>query len=62
VFQNSDRNNDGVLDYDEFRLVLNSKTLNLRLSETEVELICREADTDGDGHITYVRWGIVQHR
>ncbi len=53
VFRNADRDNNGKLDRDEFWSVLKSKTLNLNLSEEEMQEIQRLGDADGDGFITY---------
>ena len=53
VFRNADRDGNGVLDREEFWSVLKSKTLNLNLSEEEMEEIQHMGDADGDGVITY---------
>lgn len=47
VFDDADRNRNGVLDDGEFWLVLSSKKLNLNLSEAEVSEIRRLAEADG---------------
>eukprot|EP00730_Choanoeca_flexa_P018551 TRINITY_DN9023_c0_g1_i3.p1 TRINITY_DN9023_c0_g1~~TRINITY_DN9023_c0_g1_i3.p1 ORF type:complete len:900 (+),score=263.76 TRINITY_DN9023_c0_g1_i3:174-2873(+) len=53
VFQKCDADQDGVLTYQEFRTMLDSKTLDLKLSETEIEILTSAADSDDDGYITY---------
>ena len=53
VFQQADHDNNGTLDVNEFWSVLNSKSLNLKLSQTEMNSILEAADVDKDGVITY---------
>lgn len=56
VFQNADKDGNGILDNDEFWSVLESKTLNLKLSKEEMESIKNKADMDNDGGITYTEF------
>ena len=49
VFRNADLDHSGTLNRDEFWSVLKSKTLDLNLSNEEMEDMQRLADSDGDG-------------
>jgi hypothetical protein len=53
MFQQADHDHNGTLDVDEFWGVLNSKSLNLKLSQAEMKAILDAADVDKDGVITY---------
>jgi hypothetical protein len=53
VFRNADLDHSGTLNRDEFWSVLKSKTLDLNLSNEEMEDMQRLADSDGDGLIKY---------
>ena len=53
VFQNADRDNDGVLSPQEFFNVMSSPTLGLNLSNDEIKEVHKLADADGDGTISY---------
>jgi len=56
VFQNADKDGNGILDNEEFWSVLESKTLNLKLSPEEMQAIKDRADVDQDGGITYTEF------
>ncbi|RDD43065.1 hypothetical protein TrispH2_005364 [Trichoplax sp. H2] len=53
IFNMADVYHDGLLDYREFALVCNSKTLNLELSQEEIKGIMEDIDSNMDGYITY---------
>ena len=53
VFENADKDGNGVLDLDEFQSILASDTLKLNLSKDEMDRIMQSADNDGDGQISY---------
>lgn len=54
MFEKCDADQDGVLTYKEFRTMLASRTLDLKLSDHEMEVLASAADADADGYITYV--------
>ncbi|EDQ88487.1 uncharacterized protein MONBRDRAFT_37437, partial [Monosiga brevicollis MX1] len=53
VFRAADKDGNGSLDAQEFWNVLHSQTLNLNLSDSEVNELRDAADTDKDGVISY---------
>ena len=54
LFRSLDRNNNGLISIHEIRYIVthSSKAGEEKISEDEIELIMKEADTDGDGLIS----------
>ena len=53
VFDLLDRNKNGLISIDEIRRIVSHSNDNENISEKEIELIMKEADTDGDGLISF---------
>ena len=53
VFDLLDRNKNGLISIDEIRRIVSHSSDNENISEKEIELIMKEADTDGDGLISF---------
>ena len=53
VFDLLDRNKNGLISIDEIRRIVSHSNDSENISEKEIELIMKEADTDGDGLISF---------
>ena len=53
IFDLLDRNKNGLISIDEIRRIVSHSNDNENISEKEIELIMKEADTDGDGLISF---------
>ena len=53
VFDLLDRNKNGLISIDEIRRIVSHSSDSENISEKEIELIMKEADTDGDGLISF---------
>ena len=57
LFLSLDRNNNGLISIHEIRYIVTHSSENL--SEKDIEIIMKEADTDGDGYISYEEFMMI---
>ena len=57
LFLSLDRNNNGLISIHEIRYIVTHSGENL--SEKEIEFLMKEADTDGDGYISYEEFMMI---
>ena len=57
LFSSLDRNNNGLISLHEIRYIVTHSTDNI--SEKDIEIIMKEADTDGDGLISFEEFMII---
>ena len=57
LFLSLDRNNNGLISIHEIRYIVTHSTENI--SESDIETIMKEADTDGDGLISFEEFMII---